>query len=88
MGNDIFGVKWQNWKLNFKEMDAIMSEVRTYPTPRLYNLISDPQESENVLFPHTWVPRLALVQLEEHLASLNKHPPIKMGALDPYMPPK
>jgi arylsulfatase len=88
MGNDIFGVKWKNWKLNFKEMDAIMSEVRTYPTPRLYNLISDPQESENVLFPHTWVPRLALVQLEEHIATLKKEPPIKPGAPDPHVPSK
>ena len=88
MGNDIFGVKWQNWKLNFKEMDAVMSEVRTYPTPRLYNLISDPQESENVLFPHTWVPKAALGMLTEHVASLQKYPPIAAGAPDPYKPPK
>ena len=41
-----------------------------------------------VLFPHTWVPKAALPQLEEHVASLKKHPPIPAGAPDPYEPPK
>ena len=88
MGEEIFGVKWRNWKVNFKEQDTIFSETRTYGTPRVYNLLTDPQESENVLFPHTWVPKAALGQLEEHIASLTTHPPIKPGTLDPYVPPK
>ncbi len=88
MGEEIFGVKWRDWKLNFKEQDTLFSETRNYGTPRVYNLLTDPQESENILFPHTWVPKAALVQLGEHLASLKKHPPIKPGALDPYQPPK
>jgi arylsulfatase len=88
MGNDIFGVKWRNWKLNFKEQDTIFSETREYGMPRLYNLYSDPQERENVLFPHTWVPKAALGQLGDHVASLKAHPPIKPGTEDPYDPPK
>jgi arylsulfatase len=88
MGTDIFGVKWRNWKLNFKEQDTIFSETREYGMPRLYNLYSDPQERENVLFPHTWVPKAALGQLGEHLASLRAHPPIKPGTQDPYEPPE
>jgi arylsulfatase len=56
--------------------------------PRLYNLINDPQERDNVLFPHTWVPKAALPQLVEHAASLKKYPPIATGAPDPYVPPK
>ena len=88
MGEEIFGVKWRNWKVNFKEQDTIFSEKRTYGTPRVYNLLADPQESENVLFPHTWVPKAALVQLGEHVASLKKYPPIKPGTLDPYQPRK
>jgi len=88
MGNDVFGVKWQNWKLHFKEQDAWNSIMRTYTMPRVYNLMNDPQERDNVLFPHTWVPKAALPQLGEHVASLKKFPPIPTGAPDPYKPPK
>ncbi len=88
MGNDIFGVKWRNWKLNFKEQETIFSETHEYGMPRLYNLHTDPQERENVLFPHTWVPKAALVQLGAHVASLRANPPIRAGTKDPYQPPK
>jgi len=86
MGNDVFGVKWRNWKVNFKELDSVLSETVEYGMPRVYNLLKDPQERENVLFPNTWVPKAALAQLEEHLASLREHPPIPTGTLDPYAP--
>ena len=86
MGNDVFGVKWRQWKLHFKEQDGWSSILRTYTMPRLYNLMSDPEERDNVLFPHTWVPKAALRQLEEHVASLRENPPIPMGTPDPYSP--
>ena len=54
--------------------------------PRVYNLINDPYERDNVLFPNTWVLRTGLPQLEEHVASLKKHPPIPTGTPDPYTP--
>ena len=88
MGNDVFGVKWRNWKLHFKEQYTWNAILRTYTMPRVYNLMNDPQERDNVLFPHTWVHKAALPQLVEHVASLKKYPPIPTGALDPYMPPK
>ena len=87
MGKDIFSVKWKNWKLHFKEQDAWNSKMLTYTMPRVYNLLTDPQERDNVLFPNTWVPKAALPQLEEHIISLKEHPPISTGALDPYQPP-
>ena len=86
MGNEIFGVKWRQWKLHFKEQEGWNTILRTYTMPRLYNLMSDPQERDNVLFPHTWVPKAALAQLEEHVASLRENPPIPMGTPDPYSP--
>jgi arylsulfatase A-like enzyme len=88
MGNDVFGVKWRDWKLHFKEQDAWNTILRTYTMPRVYNLMNDPQERDNVLFPHTWVPKAALPQLEEHVASLKEYPPILPGASDPYEPPQ
>jgi arylsulfatase len=87
MGNDVFGVKWQDWKLHFKEQSGWNGVLREYTMPRLYNLINDPQEKDNVLFPHTWVPKAALPQLMEHVASLKKYPPIPTGTPDPYEPP-
>jgi len=54
--------------------------------PRVYNLYTDPQERDNVLFPHTWVPKAALNQLTEHIVSLKQYSPIKAGQLDPYTP--
>lgn len=86
MGNEIFGVKWRNWKLHFEEQEAWNTIKHSYTMPRVYNLYNDPQERNNVLFPHTWVPKAALKQLEEHLISLKTNPPIKAGQKDPYEP--
>jgi arylsulfatase len=86
MGKDIFGVKWRNWKLHFKEQDSAFDELRTYTMPRVYNLLTDPQERDNILFPNTWVTKAALPQLEEHILSLHENPPIKAGTRDPYTP--
>ena len=88
MGKDVFGVKWRDWKLHFKEQTGWNGILREYTMPRVYNLINDPQERDNVLFPHTWVPKAALPQLEEHVASFKKYPPIPSGAPDPYVPPR
>ncbi len=88
MGNDIFGVKWKNWKIHMKEQNSWDDKLTTYTMPRVYNLMSDPQEKNNVLFPHTWVLKAGLPQLEEHVASFKKFPPIPTGQKDPYIPAK
>ena len=86
MGTEVFGLKWGEWKLHFKEQTGWNGVLREYTMPRLYNLMNDPRETDNVLFPHTWVPKVALGLLTEHVGSLQKSPPIKMGQLDPYEP--
>jgi len=88
MGNNVWGVKWRNWKVNLKEQQNILSETLDYGMPRVYNLIKDPGETQNVLFPETWVPKAALGQLGAHIVSLKKEPPIKPGTKDPYKPKK
>jgi arylsulfatase len=87
MGDTVFGVKWRNWKLHLKEQSSWDAPMITYTVPRVYDLMSDPEERNNVLFPNTWVPKAALGQLEEHAASFKKYPPIPTGASDPYVPP-
>lgn len=86
MGNDVFGVKWKNWKIHFNEQEAWNTTKNLYTMPRVYNLYDDPQERINVLFPNTWVAKAALPQLEQHIKSLHENPPIKTGQLDPYEP--
>ena len=47
MGNDVFGVKWRDWKIHMKEQDAWNAPLRTYTMHRVYNLMNDPQEKDN-----------------------------------------
>lgn len=86
-GDKIYGVKWSDWKVLFNENDTVFSPTRTFSTPNVYNLLNDPGERENVLFPYTWVAEKALPQLTEHRASFKKYPPIPPGTPDPYVPP-
>jgi arylsulfatase len=88
--NSIFEVShwFDQCNLNSFERSGWNGVLREYTMPRVYNLINDPYERDNILFPNTWVLRAGLPQLEEHAASLKKHPPIPTGAPDPYMPPK
>ena len=88
MGNDIWGVKWRNWKVNLKEQQNILSETLDYGLPRVYNILKDPGETQNVIFPETWVPKAAIPQLIKHVVSLKKEPPIRPGTKDPYVPKK
>ena len=86
MGNEVFALKWRNWKLHFKEQDSALAAAITYPMPRVYNLLTDPQEKNSVLLSASWVPKASFAMLEEHIQSLQDNPPIPAGALDPYEP--
>ncbi len=86
VGNDIYGVKWRNWKMMSKEVSRGFGEpIREYGTPLFYNLLTDPKE-EYPLDPRIadslWVRYPASQILIEHLASLQKEPPIRPGAQD------
>jgi len=86
-GKKIYGVKWKDWKVLFSENETIFSPTMNYDTPRVYNLLNDPGELENVLFPYTWVAEKALPQLTRHLATFKEYPAIPPGTPDPYIPP-
>jgi hypothetical protein len=55
-----FAIRWPGKIPAGKEQDNIVSETHSYGMPRVYNLIKDPGETQNVLFPETWVPKAAL----------------------------
>ena len=91
VGNDLFGVKWRNWKIVTRELDAGFGvPTKTYAIPLIYNLHLDPKEQ----FPmqeiekDLWVRYPASQALMDHLATFKKEPAIKPGTPDPYRPPK
>ena len=91
VGEEIFGVKWRNWKMLTKEfVDANgLNPVIEHKVPAFYNLYADPRE----LHPWTqdapgnfWVRWPMADIMVEHLNSLEKEPPIAPGTPDPYKP--
>ena len=89
VGDDIYGVKWRNWKMVTRELDAGFGvPTKEYSIPLFYNLHLDPkeqfpmQESEKSL----WVRYPASQALLEHLATFREEPAIPPGTPDPYKP--
>ncbi|MBW2602624.1 MAG: arylsulfatase [Deltaproteobacteria bacterium] len=91
VGNDLFGVKWRNWKMMFKEVERGTDAKKTWDFPRFFNLYNDPKEEyplTKATAGHFWVRWPMAELLKAHVASLKKEPPIKSGTPDPYTPPK
>jgi arylsulfatase len=89
VGNEIYGVKWQNWKMMFKELATGTGPIEQWSIPRIFNLYLDPREEHSLSYEgqYAWVAHPAGKVLADHLASLQKYPPIAIGATDPYQPP-
>ncbi|MBK1879151.1 arylsulfatase [Pelagicoccus mobilis] len=90
-GTDVYGVKWRDWKLMFKELRTLDEDaVVNYGTPLFYNLLQDPKEERgNRLTAHNlWVRYPASQVLIDHIRSLKEEPPIAEGTPDPYVPGK
>ena len=89
VGNDLFGIKWRNWKMMFKEVERGTDAKKTFDLPRFFNLYNDPKEEYPVTKAtagHLWVRWPMAEILTKHTESLQKEPPIKPGTPDPYMP--
>jgi arylsulfatase len=93
VGTDLFGIKWRNWKMMFKELEEGKGTGAkiTHDFPRFYNLYNDPKE----MYPltkstagHFWVRWPAGELLQAHAKSFLEEPPIKPGTPDPYKPLK
>ena len=83
IGNDLFGVKWRNWKLLLKEIDNVKGSyaIRDLAYPSIYNLLVDPKEEVPELnyLNDTWIEFPLYQALEDHEASIAEDP----GAPDP-----
>ena len=74
IGNELFGVKWRNWKMLLKEIDEESYAIQTMAYPSIYNLIVDPKEEEpeNFYLDDTWVDVPLWQLIEDHEASIEK----------------
>jgi arylsulfatase len=92
MGNEIFGVKWRNWKMMTKEVSSAWGQgVKTYSVPVFFDLYTDPKEeypTDPRWIENTWVRWPAGKVLVDHAVSLQEEPPIRPGTLDPHKPAK
>ncbi len=88
VGDEIFGVKWQNWKMMMKELETGTGAVEQWGIPRMFNLYQDPKEEHPLAYAieSLWVRWPAGKILTDHMTSLNQYPPIKPGTPDPYTP--
>ncbi len=89
-GEKLYAAKWRNYKLHFVWQVNTFDAVSTLGVPRIFNLITNPQENpdENIFTTHLWVLKAASKMLAEFQASLTEHPPIPSGTPDPYVPPE
>ncbi len=92
VGNDLFGVKWRDWKMMMKTFSKGFGEpVSSYSTPLFFDLLIDPKEEHPTdprVVEDLWARFPITKSLAEHLGSLKKEPPIPPGTPDPYLPPK
>jgi Sulfatase len=82
MGREMYGAKWRDFKLVLVEQRYLSDSARPLPTPRLINLITDPQEREAIALPHlhTWVAHHVNRIIGEFEASIRREPLIPAGA--------
>ncbi|MFT5139815.1 MAG: arylsulfatase A-like enzyme [Lysobacterales bacterium] len=82
IGNELFGLKWRNWKMLLKHMDENAPyTIRDVAYPTIYNLLVDPKEEVPELnyLNDTWVDFPLYKILEDHVASIEED----SGAPDP-----
>jgi arylsulfatase A-like enzyme len=92
VGSELYGVKWRNWKMMFKDKERGAGEpTKEYGLPLFFDLHTDMKE-ENPMDPrfieNAWVRWPAGKVLTDHLKSLKENPPVPAGAPDPYKPKK
>lgn len=82
MGRDMYGAKWRDFKLVLVEQRYLSDSARRLPTPRLINLITDPQEREAIALPHlhSWAAHHINRVIGEFEASVRREPLIPAGA--------
>ncbi|HZS57242.1 MAG TPA: arylsulfatase [Bryobacteraceae bacterium] len=88
LGDELYGVKWRNFKLVMVEQKTLTDPALRLPNPHLINLDTDPKEREPLDYPylHTWVGAHVAKLLMDYQQSLKREPLIPLGAPLDYVP--
>lgn len=88
MGPEIYGVKWRNFKLALVAQRYLTDPPAKLSSPRIINLITDPQEREAFSLPylHSWTAGHFNRLLGEFQASVRREPLIPTGAPLDHVP--
>jgi hypothetical protein len=88
MGETMYGVKWQNFKVVFVTKKTFADPEEKLATPWLINLDVDPKEEKPYDYPylHTWVMAHVGKILIEYQQSIKKEPLIPAGAPLDFVP--
>ena len=88
MGPQMYGVKWRNFKLAFVTQTYSTDPVGKLSSPRIINLIADPQEREplNLPYLHSWTVTHLNKLLADYQASVKREPPVPSGAALGHVP--
>ena len=87
-GEQLFAIKWRNFKVFFVWLAHPEDAVETLAVPRVIDLYTNPKEDPeySLTTTHLWVIQGALHVVDAFQASLQEFPPIPMGAPDDYVP--
>ncbi len=90
MGPELYGVKWRNFKLAFTVQKYSTDPVGKLSSPRIINLVADPQEREplNLPYMHSWTVTHFNRLLGEYQASVKREAPARPGAPLDFVPSK
>ena len=88
MGDTLYGVKWQNFKMVTHLQETLISPSRKLMTPHIINLVVDPKERKAYDFPymHSWTGVHFGKILKEYAHSVQREPLIPAGAPLNYVP--
>ena len=89
MGPELYGVKWRNFKLALAVQKYSTDPVGKLPSPRIINLVADPQEREPLHLPylHSWTATHFSRLLADYQASVQRETPVPAGAPLDFIPP-
>jgi arylsulfatase A-like enzyme len=88
MGSELYGAKWRNFKLILVNQKFETDAPARLATPRLINLITDPQEREPIPLPylHTWTATHLNRLIAQFQATAQREPLIPLGAPLDHVP--
>jgi arylsulfatase A-like enzyme len=88
MGERMYGVKWQNFKVVFVLQRTLTEPALRLATPHIINLDVDPSERKPFNYPyiHSWVVAHAAKMMQDFNASVQREPLIPLGAPLDFVP--